>query len=136
MVDLADGHIHVSTRRDVLIVQIDVGLDDDLAALLVPAVAAAVAAAGAVVLDIDQVTLLDRTALDAVCDSLDSGRDAGSEVSTAVHRGRPPLRAPGARTVGRSPSGTAVFSSVPDALQARAFVESGYGHGWMPSPGS
>ncbi len=125
VLDLADGHLHVWTRRGVTVVELDGGLDDALAAVLVPAIEAAVSGAEAVVLDLDHVTLLDRTALFAVCDALDS---VGSDNSRCIVAGR----LSGRLVLDRwfVPDSYAVFSSVPDALQARTFIESGYGHGW------
>ena len=124
-VALADGHVHVSVRRGVTIVALDGGLDDVLASRVVPVIVAAVRGAGAVVLDLDHVTLLDRSALTAVCDAL------------AVVPGPHSCCIVAGRLSGRLvldrwavPSTFAVFNSVADALQARTFVESGYGHGW------
>lgn len=125
VLDLADGHVHVSVRRDVVIVQIDGGLDDLLAAHLAPAIESAVDGAVAVVLDLDQVTLLDRTGLETVCHALDGIDDVTDRCIVAG-------RLSGRLVLERwdVPERYAVFTSVPDALQARAFVESGYGNGW------
>lgn len=125
VLDLAGGHLHVWTRRGVTVVELDGGLDDALAAVLVPAIEAAVRGAEAVVLDLDHVTLLDRTALSAVCGALDS---VGGDNSRCIVAGR----LSGRLVLDRwfVPDSYAVFSSVPDALQARTFIESGYGHGW------
>lgn len=125
VVDLADGHLHVSHRRGVTIIELDGGLDDALAAVVAPAIAAAVAGAEAVILDLDHVTLLDRTALSTVCEAVDTVLGENTRCIVAG-------RLSGRLVLDRwfVPDAYAVFSSVPDALQARTFVESGYGHGW------
>ncbi|WP_436795996.1 hypothetical protein [Actinospongicola halichondriae] len=125
VVDLAAGHLHVSTRRDVTIVELDGGLDDDLASTLVPAIVTVIADASAVILDLDQTTLLDRTALEAVCAPLHAASPA---LDRCIVSGRLSARLVLERW--DIPRGFVVFSSVPDALQARTFVESGYGTGW------
>ena len=124
VVDLADGHLHVSVRRGATIVQVDGGLDDALAAVIAPAIEAAVAGCKAVILDLDPATLLDRTALDAVCAAIDT--------EPGVSRCVVAPRLSGRLVLDRwdVPDSFAVFGSVADALQARAFVESGYGDGW------
>lgn len=124
VVDLAGGHLHVSIRRGVTIVAVDGGLDDSLAAMIAPDIRSAVAESEAVVLDLEQVTLLDRSALDAVCAALDH-QDGTSRCIVAP-------RLSGRLVLDRwnVPDTIAVFGSVPDALQARTFVESGYGDGW------
>ncbi len=128
VVDLADGHLHVSIRRGVTILEIDGGLDDELAEALIPLLARSLVDAHAVVLDLDQTTLLDRSALESVCDSL---LGAGQSLERCVVSGR----LSGRLVLERwdVPGRFAVFSSVPDALQARAFIESGYGTGWACS---
>lgn len=127
IVALADGHLHLSTRRDVLLAAVDGGLDDDLAATVVPALAEAIDGAEAVVLDLDQATLLDRSAVEALCDVLSNAADAESCVVAARLSGRLVLERWGL------PRDVAVFTSVADALQARTFIESGYGSGWARS---
>lgn len=124
VVDLVGGHLHVSVRRGVTIVAVDGGLDDALAAVLAPAIDAAVGGSNAVVLDLDQVTLLDRSALDTVCAAIDGERD----ISRCIVAPRLSSRLVLERW--DIPKTFAVFGSVPDALQARTFVESGYGDGW------
>mgnify|MGYP000451074579 CR=1 FL=1 len=127
VLELAEGHLHVSLRRGVTIVEIDGGLDDTLAAELVPHLHSATADADAIVLDLDRTTLLDQTALDtigAVLLDLDIDRC----IVAGRLSGRLVLERWGI------PEHFAVFSSVPDALQARAFVESGYGTGWSKGP--
>ncbi|MDE0803091.1 MAG: hypothetical protein OSA99_07175 [Acidimicrobiales bacterium] len=123
VLDLADGHLHVSTRRGVTLVEIDGGLDDDLARRLVPLLRSSAAEAAALILDLDQTTLLDQTALEAVCTVV-----SGLEVDRCVVAGR----ISGRLVLDRwgIPDRFVVFSSVADALQARAFLESGYGTGW------
>jgi anti-anti-sigma regulatory factor len=128
VVDIADGHLHVSARRDVTIVALDGGLDDALAAEVTPELASATAGAAAVALDLDRVTLLDRTALEAVCAVLDALPD---DVDRCIVSGR----LSGRLVLDRWDVGArfAIFSSIADALQARTFVASGYGNGWDPS---
>lgn len=128
VVDLGDGHLHVSTRRDVTIVALDGGLDDAMATCITRPLASVVAGAQAVVVDLDRVTLLDRTALDAVCRLLD-------EVSGSTERCLVAGRLSGRLVLERwgVPTRYAVFTSVADALQAREFVASGYGEGWRLS---
>lgn len=128
VLDLADGHLHVSLRRDVTIIEIDGGLDDDLSLELAPLVATALEEAEAVVVDLDQTTLLDRTALEAVLAPL---LDAAPGIDRCIVSGR----LSGRLVLERWDvlDEFVVFSSVADALQARAFVESGYGTGWASS---
>jgi hypothetical protein len=126
VVDLGGGHLHVTTRREVTIVSLDGGLDDALAADIVDTFTDVVAGAAAVVLELDHVTLLDRTALDTLLAVLDglppdepcclvAGRLSGRLV---LDRWSVPGR-------------FVVFTSVADALQAREFKASGYGTGWQ-----
>ena len=120
-----EGHLHVATRRGVTIVAVDGGLDDALADSLAPALRAAVADAGAVVLDLDRVTLLDRSALEAICEIIESGPDGTPRCVVAG-------RLSGRLVLDRwgLPARFTLFSSVADALQAREFDASGYGNGW------
>lgn len=129
VIDVADGHVHLSSRRDVTIVAVDGGLDDGLAARVLPVIARAIEGKVAVILDLDHVTLLDRTALDAVCATLAT---AHADQLACIVAGRLSARLVLERW--NVPSQFAVFSSVADALQARTFVESGYGNGWSPAP--
>ncbi len=124
VLDLADGHLHVSTRRDVTVVSIDGALDDALADRLAPVVAAAVADATAVVLDLDQATILERSAVTTLCRALPDG-----EVERCIVAGR----LSGRLVLERwgIDEDYVIFMSVPDALQARSFHENGYGTGWM-----
>ena len=126
VVDLQDGHLHVTTRREVTIVSLDGGLDDALAETVVPVLAEVVATARAVVLELDHVTLIDRTALDAVLAVLD-GLEPG--VVRCLVAGR----LSGRLVLDRweVPGRFVVFHSVADALQAREFKASGYGTGWQ-----
>lgn len=123
--DLAEGHLHISVRRGVTIVEVDGGLDDDLAEIVAPLIESTLADGDAVILDLDQTTLLDRTALEAVCEPLHAARAA---VESCIVSGRLSARLVLERW--DIPTRFVVFSSVPDALQARAFIESGYGTGW------
>jgi ABC-type transporter Mla MlaB component len=127
-VELAGGHLHVCSRRGVTILALDGGLDDALAAEVAPAMEAAIRSAEAVVFDIDRVTLLDRSALSRLLDVLDV---VAGQHERCVVAGR----LSGRLVLDRwsVPTSFAVFNSVPDALQARTFVESGYGHGWSPA---
>lgn len=127
ILDLADGHLHVSTRRGVTLVAIDGGLDDTLAEELVPLLRSSTVEATALILDLDQTTLLDQSALEAVC-FLILDLDVERCVVAGRLSGRLVLERWGI------PERFVVFSSVADALQARAFVESGYGTGWASGP--
>ncbi len=124
-VDLLGGHLHVSQRRGATIVAVDGGLDDALVARLVPAIEEAVETSSAVIVDVDRVTLLDRSAIEAVLACVDRS-PAGPARCVVAGRlsGRLVLDRWGIA------SECAVFTSVADALQARTFVENGYGNGW------
>ncbi len=128
-IDLLDGHLHVSERRGVTIVAIDGGLDDALAELVTPTIEAAIAGSEAVILDLDRVTLLDRTALERICAAINTAATTPSRCVVAA-------RLSGRLVLDRwdVPESFAVFSSVADALQARTFIESGYGNGWGTTP--
>lgn len=125
VLDFDDGQLHVETRRGVTIVALDGGLDDTLAASVVPALIRTLAGVDAVVLDLDHVTLLDRTALEAICDVIDRLPRATARCLVAG-------RLSGRLVLDRwgIPERFALFTSVADALQAREFVASGYGNGW------
>jgi anti-anti-sigma regulatory factor len=127
-IELRDGHVRVHVRRDVTIVTLDGGLDDALADAVCPVLGGVLAGAGAVVLDLDQVTLLGEgpcqrllQAFEAATAGLDrcvvasrlSGRMVLERWGVTAHHG--------------------VFTSVADALQARAFLANGYGAGWQPT---
>lgn len=123
VLDLADGHLHVSMRRDVTVVSIDGGLDIALADQLAPLVHDATEAADAVVLDLDQATILEQDAVLALCRSLPA------EVPRCIVAGRLSGRLMLERW--GVDEDFVVFMSVADALQARSFLHSGYGTGWM-----
>ena len=126
VVDLQDGHLHVTTRRDVTIVSLDGGLDDALAATVLPALVDVVGAAAAVVAELDHVTILDRTALERVLDVLEAlGPDVPRCLVAGRLSGRLVLERWGV------PTRFVVFRSVADALQAREFRSNGYGAGWQ-----
>lgn len=124
-VELVDGHVAVTDCRGVTVVAIDGGLDDALAEIILPALRTATAHSDGVVLDLDRVTLLDRTALQSVCSVLD-------DLPTASGRCLVSGRLSGRMVLERweMHGRYALFSSVADALQARTFIESGYGTGW------
>lgn len=124
---LHDGHMQVHARRDVLIVTLDGGLDEALAREIVPSIPGALAGAGAVVLDVDQVTLLDQAGFEVLAEAF--GRaTAGIDCCIVATRlsGRMVLERWGVT------ERHAIFNSVADALQARAFQANGYGDGWQP----
>lgn len=123
--ELAEGHVHVSEVREVTVISLHGGLDDRLAASVLPALVDAVADAPAAVLDLDHVTLLDRSALDLVLDGLGpTTPEADRCVVAGRLSGRLVLDRWGAT------ARIAVFTSVADALQSRTFAASGYGDGW------
>lgn len=126
VVDLDDGHVHVTTRREVTIIALDGGLDDTLAAQVVDTLADLVSDATAVVVDLDRVTLLDRSALDAVCAVLEHLPESTRRCLVA---GRLSSRMVLERwdVLDRF----VLFHTVADALQAREFVANGYGTGWQ-----
>ena len=125
VVDLGDGHLHVSTRRGATIVEVDGGLDDDMVVTVVDALERVVAGAEAVVVDLDRATLLDRSALDTLCAVLERlPAHVGRCLVASRLSGRLVLER------WRIPSRFVVFTSVADALQAREFIASGYGDGW------
>jgi len=126
-IELHDGHLRVHVRRDVTIVTLDGGLDDELVDAVSPVLPGALAGAGPVVLDLDQVTLLDRAAAERLFVEFDAAA-AGHERCIVASRlsGRMVLERWGVTTR------YGVFTSVPDALQARAFQANGYGEGWQP----
>ena len=127
-VELQDGHVRIHVRRDVTIVTLDGGLDDDLASVVCPVLPGALAGAGAVILDVDQVTLLDPAPFERLLDAFD-GATAGLDRCIVASRlsGRMVLERWGVT------GSYGVFTSVADALQARAFLANGYGDGWQPS---
>jgi anti-anti-sigma regulatory factor len=126
VVDLDDGHVHVTTRREVTIIALDGGLDGTLADQVVDTVAGLVADASAVIVDLDHLTLLDRSALEAVCAVLERLPESTRRCLVA---GRLSTRMVLERwdILDRF----VLFHTVADALQAREFVASGYGTGWQ-----
>ena len=125
--ELHDGRMQLHARRDVLIVTLDGGLDEAFAREIAPTIPGALAGADAVVLDVDQVTLLDQAGFDILHEAF--GRaTAGIECCIVASRlsGRMVLERWGVT------ERHAVFMSVADALQARAFLANGYGDGWQP----
>lgn len=120
---LVDGRLQVESRRDVTVVSLDGGLDDAFADDLIPAISQSVRASVAVVIDLDQVTLIDGDGLERICAAVEG---TGSELCLVAGRlsGRLVLDRWG--VAHRHP----VFTSVADALQARAFLANGYGEGW------
>lgn len=126
-VTLHDGRMHVHVQDDVTVVSLDGGLDADLAEELAPTIPEALAGAEAVILDVDQVTLLDQAGYEILADAF--GRaTAGLDCCIVASRlsGRMVLERWGVT------ERHAVFTSVADALQARAFLANGYGDGWRP----
>ncbi len=128
VLSLVDGHLQVTVRRGVTILGLDGALDDRLAEAVAEPIRRAVTAADAVLLELDRVTLLDRTGLDLVLDSFDTAPDGAPRSLVAG-------RLSGRLVLDRwdVPGRFAVFTSVPDALQALAFAENGYGNGWGPA---
>lgn len=129
IVDLAEGHLHVTRRRNVMIASIDGGLDDDLAASLVPTLTELAGSAEAVVLEVDQTTLLGREAFDRVISAI--SQKLGDDSCCLVAG-----RLSGRMVLDRWGIGSrfAVFATLADALQAREFAKSGYGTGWSVNP--
>lgn len=123
---LVDGRLQVEHHRDVTVIVLDGGLDSDFAHDLVPAVSRAVRNAEAVVIDLDQVTLLESDGLERICTAV--AEAASGELCLVAGRlsGRLVLERWGLS------SDRPVFTSVADALQARTFQDNGYGDGWGP----
>lgn len=126
-VALHDGHLQVHVQREVTIVTLDGGLDEAFARELSPSIGGILAGAEAVILDVDQVTLIDQAGFAILAEAF--GRaTAGIECCIVASRlsGRMVLERWGVT------DHHAVFTSVADALQARAFLANGYGTGWQP----
>ncbi|HEX4902047.1 MAG TPA: hypothetical protein VFV42_04505, partial [Acidimicrobiales bacterium] len=123
-----DGRLRVRVEKDVTVVALDGGLDAQMADEVVPGLPGVLAGVDAAVLDVDQVTLLDEAAFARVADAFDAATD-GLERCVVASRlsGRLVLERWGAT------SRFGVFTSVADALQARAFRGDGYGPGWDPT---
>ena len=126
-IDLHDGRIRVHVDKDVTIITLDGGLDVAFATAVAPTFVRVLADAGPVVLDVDQVALLDQAGFDVLSSAFASAT-AGHERCIVASRlsGRMVLERWGVTSV------YAVFTSVADALQARAFQANGYGEGWQP----
>lgn len=124
---LHDGRMQIHSERDVLIVTLDGGLDEAFAREVAPTIPDALAGADAVVLDVDQVTLLDQAGFDILHEAFGQAT-AGIDCCIVASRlsGRMVLERWGVT------ERHAVFMSVADALQARAFLANGYGDGWQP----
>ena len=126
-VTLLDGRMQVRVQRGVTIVTLDGGLDGAFASEIAPTIPGALAGAEAVVLDVDQVTLLDQEGFDILAEAFGTAT-AGLDCCIVASRlsGRMVLERWGVT------EHHAVFTSVADALQARAFEATGYGDGWQP----
>ena len=127
-VELQSGRLRVHARRDVTIVALDGGLDRAMAAEVAPSLTGVLAGAEAVILDLDRVTLLDEAAFTTVV-------AAFADASTGPDRCIVASRLSGRMVLERWGVGRryGVFTSVADALQARAFRGEGYGAGWDPA---
>lgn len=125
-VALHDGRMQVHAQGDVVIVTLDGGLDEPFARALTPTIAGTLAGVDAVVLDVDQVTLLDQAGFDVLAEALGTATE-GIDCCIVASRlsGRMVLERWGVT------ERHAVFTSVADALQARAFQANGYGEGWQ-----
>lgn len=127
--DLHDGRVRVQVDKGVTIVSLDGGLDADFARHVAPTIASQITRAPAVVLDLDQVTLLEEAGFETLAEALvRAAADAERCVVASRLSGRMVLERWG---VARR---WAVFTSVADALQARAFAANGYGEGWQATP--
>lgn len=126
---LHDGRMQVHVEGEVTIVTLDGGLDGDFAREIAPTIPGALAGAGAVVLDVDQVTLLDQAGFDILAEVFgEATADIDCCIVASRLSGRMVLERWGVT------EDHAVFMSVADALQAREFQTSGYGDGWQPEP--
>lgn len=127
-VDLHDGRVRVHVDKGVTVVSLDGGLDAAFAAQIAPTLARVLVGAEAVVVDLDQVALLDEDGIAALEQVLDAAAGPAERCLVAPRlSGRMVLERWGVTQ--RCP----VFTSVADALQARAFQANGYGDGWRPS---
>lgn len=127
-IELHDGHLRVHVHRDVTIVTLDGVLDASLVEMVGPVLPGVLAGAGPVVLDLDQVTLRDQASAERLLAAFDDASH-GLERCVVASRltGRMVLERWGVT------SRYGVFTSVADALQARAFQANGYGEGWQPA---
>ena len=126
-VALHEGRMQVHVQRDVVVVTLDGGLDEVFARELAPTIAGTLAGAEAVVLDVDQVTLLDHAGFEILAAAFEQAT-AGVDCCIVASRltGRMVLERWGVT------ERHAVFTSVADAMQARAYDAYGYGDGWQP----
>ena len=122
---LEHGHVQVGEHGDVTVLTLDGGLDADFVDAVLPTVVAAAGAASALVVDLDQVTLLDEASCVRLIDRV---RVAVGDAPMCVAASRVSARAVLERW-GVAEHVT-VFGSVADALQLRAFADSGYGTSW------
>ena len=128
VLELEDGRLRVHAHRDVTVVALDGGLDDAFVDDVAPRLGGVLAGAQAVVLDVDQVALLDEDAFRRLASAFDdASRGAQRCIVASRLSGRMVLERWGVT------SEHALFTSVPDALQARAFEGEGYGDGWTPT---
>lgn len=128
VLELDDGRLRVHAHRDVTIVALDGGLDDAFVDGVAPTLGGVLAGAEAVVLDVDQVTLLDEAAFRRLASAFDAAASGAPRCIVASRlSGRMVLERWGVT------SDHALFTSVPDALQARTFAGDGYGDGWTPT---
>lgn len=127
-VDLHDGRVRVHVDKGITVVAFDGGLDEAFAHQIRPTLQRVLARAHLLVVDLDQVALLDEAGLAELERALDAAT-GGAERCVVVSRlsGRMVLERWGVT------EHTAVFTSVADALQAKAFLANGYGDGWRPS---
>jgi len=127
-IELHDGRLRVRVEKDVTVVALDGGLDAEMADDVVPALPGVCAGVDAAVLDVDQVTLLDEGAFGQVA-------EAFATATAGVDRCIVASRLSGRLVLERwgMTSRFGVFTSVADALQARAFRGDGYGSGWDPA---
>lgn len=122
-----DARVAVSQRGSCTVIAPAGGLDAELSNEIVDSIAAIARTALASILDLEQITLLDRAAFDVVL--------AGFEQSTGGRdRCLVANRLSGRLVLDRwgVSDRLAMFGSVADALQARSFAADGYGLGWVP----
>ena len=127
-VDLHDGRVRIHVDRGITVVALDGGLDVAFAHQIAPTLERVVAGAHALVVDLDQVALLEEAGLVELERALDAATGDGERCLVASRlSGRMVLERWGVT------QRTAVFTSVADALQAKAFLANGYGDGWRPT---
>lgn len=127
-VDLHDGRVRVHVDRGVTVVALDGGLDEAFARQIGPTLRRVLAGAHLLVVDLDQVALLEQAGLAELERTIDAATGGGERCLVASRlSGRMVLERWGVT------ERTAVFTSVADALQAKAFLANGYGDGWRPS---